>query len=39
LGILLDAKIGSISEVQGVENYDEKSDETEGESHEVQQWR
>ena len=35
LSILLEAKIRSISEVQGVKNYDEKSDGAEGESLEV----
>ena len=35
LGILLETEIKSISEVQGVENYGEKSDRAEGESLEV----
>ena len=35
LGILLEAKIRSISKVQGVKNYGEKSDGAEGESLEV----
>ena len=35
LGILLEAEIGNISEVQGVENFGEKSDGAEGESLEV----
>ena len=34
-GILLEAEIESISEVQGVKNHGEKSDDVEGESLEV----
>jgi len=35
LGILFKVEIRSISEVQGVKNYDGKSDRAEGESFEV----
>jgi len=35
LGILLEAEIRSISEVQGVKNFGEKLDGTEGENLEV----
>ena len=35
LGIPVEAKIGSIAEVQGVKNYGRKSDGAEGESLEV----
>jgi len=35
LGILLEEEIRTISEVQGVKNYDGKSDKAEGESLEV----
>ena len=36
--ILLETEIRSILKVQGVENYDRKSDGVKGESLEVQQW-
>jgi len=39
LGILFDAEIGSISEIQEVKNYGGESEGAKGESLEVRQWR
>jgi len=39
LGILLETKIESISDVQGVKNYGRKSEEVKGKSLDVPQWK
>ena len=39
MGILLETEIRSISKVQGLKNFGEKSDMVEGESLKVRQWR